>query len=304
MRRSSSAKPTSGIMISTRGSPPRGRTAQAAAHDRRAPASRRSRGTAGPGGSRACRASGSARAAGWTRLEQPLGARAAPGSARARSRSTASACRSASGRNSCSGGSSSRIVTGSPSMAREDALEVALLHRQRARRARALASSSSSARIISRTTGRRSSAMNMCSVRQRPMPSAPNSRAARARPPACRRWRARRRRRISSAQPTIGSKSSFDLRRHQRQRARRRPRRCAPSMRDHVALARTSCSPTATVRASTSMLQRLDAGDARLAHAARHDRRVRASCRRARSARPAPRSRRGCRRASSPSARG
>ena len=30
MRRSSSAKPTSGIMISTRGSPPRARTASAA----------------------------------------------------------------------------------------------------------------------------------------------------------------------------------------------------------------------------------------------------------------------------------
>ena len=31
--------------------------------------------------------------------------------------------------------------------------------------------------IIARTCGSRSSAMNMCSVRQRPMPSAPNSRA-------------------------------------------------------------------------------------------------------------------------------
>ena len=34
--------------------------------------------------------------------------------------------------------------------------------------------------IMLRTCGRRSSCMNMCSVRQRPMPSAPNSRARRA----------------------------------------------------------------------------------------------------------------------------
>ncbi|MCY1238784.1 hypothetical protein D9M72_515410 [compost metagenome] len=39
---------------------------------------------------------------------------------------------------------------------------------------------SSSARIISRMTLMRSSSKNMCSVRQRPMPSAPKERAARA----------------------------------------------------------------------------------------------------------------------------
>ena len=38
----------------------------------------------------------------------------------------------------------------------------------------------SAAMIISRTMGMRSGAKNMCSVRTRPMPSAPNSRALRA----------------------------------------------------------------------------------------------------------------------------
>ena len=48
-----------------------------------------------------------------------------------------------------------------------------------ARRARARRSSSVSAMIIARIFGWRSAAMNMCSVRHRPMPSAPNSRALR-----------------------------------------------------------------------------------------------------------------------------
>ena len=49
-----------------------------------------------------------------------------------------------------------------------------------ARRARRGAPRSSSAMIIARIFGWRSSAMNMCSVRHRPMPSAPSSRALRA----------------------------------------------------------------------------------------------------------------------------
>ena len=63
-------------------------------------ASRRSPATAGRGGSRACRASGS-----------PPGARARARAFRDRR------SRRAGGRNSCSGGSSSRIVTGSPAIA-------------------------------------------------------------------------------------------------------------------------------------------------------------------------------------------
>ena len=47
-----------------------------------------------------------------------------------RSRIRSSVACSSGGRNSCSGGSSSRIVTGSPLHRLEDALEVGLLHRQ------------------------------------------------------------------------------------------------------------------------------------------------------------------------------
>ena len=62
--------------------------------------------------------------------------------------------------------------------------------------------------IISRTTGSRSSAMNMCSVRQRPMPCAPNSRALAASSGVSAFARTFRRR-IESAQPRIVSKSSL-----------------------------------------------------------------------------------------------
>ena len=65
-----------------------------------------------------------------------------------------------------------------------------------------------SARIISWTTGSRFSPKNMCSVRQRPMPSAPRPRAriASAGLSAFARTFSRR---SSSAQPRIVSKSSF-----------------------------------------------------------------------------------------------
>ena len=77
------------------------------------------------------------------------------------------------GRNSCSGGSSSRIVTGSPFMISNSSTKSPRCI------GRSLASAlrrdfSSSARIISRTAWMRASSKNMCSVRQSPMPSAPN----------------------------------------------------------------------------------------------------------------------------------
>ena len=81
------------------------------------------------------------------------------------------------GRNSCSGGSSRRMVTGRPSM----------ISNSSTKSARCIGSSlasaarrdfSSSARIISRTAWMRSSSKNMCSVRQSPMPSAPKRTAA------------------------------------------------------------------------------------------------------------------------------
>ena len=66
---------------------------------------------------------------------------------------------------------------------------------------------SSPARIISCTTGRRSGAMNMCSVRQSPIPSAPNSRAFAASSGVSAFARTRMRRR-SSAQSRIVPKFS------------------------------------------------------------------------------------------------
>ena len=81
------------------------------------------------------------------------------------------------GRNSCSGGSSRRMVTGRPAM----------ISNSSTKSARCIGSSlasaarrdfSSSARIISRTAWMRSSSKNMCSVRHSPMPSAPKRTAA------------------------------------------------------------------------------------------------------------------------------
>ena len=88
---------------------------------------------------------------------------------------SASSC----GRNSCSGGSSRRMVTGRPAMISEDARRSPRAASAGAWRARLRAAFASSARIISRTATMRSASKNMCSVRQRPMPSAPNLRAVR-----------------------------------------------------------------------------------------------------------------------------
>ncbi len=66
-----------------------------------------------------------------------------------------------------------------PGQRLEDALEVLLLHGQQMRRAPRAAPPRPRARIIRRTQGMRSSSKNMCSVRQRPMPSAPRARATR-----------------------------------------------------------------------------------------------------------------------------
>ena len=76
-----------------------------------------------------------------------------------------------------SGGSSSRIVTGSPSIALKQTFEVGALERQAACSDASGVRLRCSTRIIFWTCGSRSSAKNMCSVRQSPMPSAPNFRA-------------------------------------------------------------------------------------------------------------------------------
>ena len=81
------------------------------------------------------------------------------------------------GKNSCSGGSSSRMVTGRPLIARKMATKSCFCTSRNSSSA-AVSVAGVSAKIMRRTTGKRSGAKNMCSVRHRPMPSAPNSRAA------------------------------------------------------------------------------------------------------------------------------
>ncbi len=107
-----------------------------------------------------------------------------------------------SGRNSCSGGSSRRTVTGRPSIAsrmptKSDSCSFAQLLERGSLLGRA-----SSARIMRCTIGRRSP-RNMCSVRHRPMPSAPNSRGLARVLAAGRRWCAPCSVRNSSAQPRM-----------------------------------------------------------------------------------------------------
>ena len=86
------------------------------------------------------------------------------------------------GRNSCSGGSSRRTVTGSPSIASRTSSKSARWTSSSSASA-SFSSSGVDARIILRTTGRRSGARNMCSVRHSPMPSAPRRRALAASSP-------------------------------------------------------------------------------------------------------------------------
>ena len=83
------------------------------------------------------------------------------------------------GRNSCSGGSSSRIVTGRPRMMRNSSTKSSrCMGRILASAARR--PSMVSATIISRMATMRPPSKNICSVRQSPMPSAPKRRAMRA----------------------------------------------------------------------------------------------------------------------------
>ena len=91
---------------------------------------------------------------------------------RATSAWPASSC----GRNSCSGGSSRRIVTGRPSIASKMPMKSCFWNGSSSARA-FFRPASSSARIIFRMATIRWSSKNMCSVRHRPIPSAPNERA-------------------------------------------------------------------------------------------------------------------------------
>ena len=109
--------------------------------------------------------------------------------------------------------------------------------------------SSFSAMIISRTTGSRSGAMNMCSVRQRPIPCAPNSRALRASSGVSAFARTRRRR-SSSAQPSTVWKSSL----MSGATSSTAPRMTSPVPPSIVIVSpsRTSCPAMRTSRASRS----------------------------------------------------
>ena len=83
------------------------------------------------------------------------------------------------GTNSCKGGSSRRTVTGWPCIAlNSPSKSLRCIGSNLASATRRPASSS--ARIISRTALMRSPSKNMCSVRQRPIPSAPNIKACAA----------------------------------------------------------------------------------------------------------------------------
>ena len=156
----------------------------------RGSASRRSPGTSARAGSRACRASGSSRAA--------------RGCGRACARR--SPAPPAGGTRAAAGRAAGSSPAGPPSPRRCPRSRTA--GTAAAGRAPRGGSPSFSARIISWTTGSRSSPKNMCSVRQRPMPSAPNSRA-RAASAGLSAFARTFSRRSSSAQPRIVWKSSF-----------------------------------------------------------------------------------------------
>ena len=114
--------------------------------------------------------------------------------------------------------------------------------------------------------------MNMCSVRQRPMPSAPNSRALAASSGVSAFARTRSRR-SSSAQSRIVPKFS-SIAGGTRRTGPMMTRPVPPSI---VITSPTlsTCSPIVTVPACASIDEPLAAGHARLAHAARDDGRVR-----------------------------
>mmetsp|Transcript_37749 Transcript_37749/g.118186 ORF Transcript_37749/g.118186 Transcript_37749/m.118186 type:complete len:299 (-) Transcript_37749:1759-2655(-) len=113
----------------------------------------------------------------------------------ARSRSHSSS----QGRNSCSGGSRRRTVTGRPSMASK--MPSKSLRCSGSSSVMAVAfSSGDCARIMRRTEARRASSKNMCSVRTRPMPWAPFLRATAA-SSGVSALASTRRRRVLSAQP-------------------------------------------------------------------------------------------------------
>ena len=188
-----------------------------------------------------------------------------------RARIRSSVASSSAGRNSCSGGSRSRIVTGRPAIASKMPSKSDCWNGS-SRSSAARRPASVSARIISCTTGSRSSPKNMCSVRQRPIPSAPNSRARAASSGVSAFARTRQAPRVvGPAEDRL--EVLVDLRRHERDLADEDAAGAAVD-RDHVALGER-LGRRAAPSAALVDRQRLAARDARLAHPARDDGRVR-----------------------------
>ena len=168
-----SPNPTSGTMISTFGFLPASDQVAGRLGDRPDLQREQARRRAARAGRRAGPASGSIRAASPPR-------RAASGRRRRRRRSRRAASASAtltassvrSGRNSCSGGSSSRMFTGSPSIASSSSVKSLRCNGNSASSA-ASRSSAVPARMTRSISDRRSP-RNMCSVRHSPMPWAPS----------------------------------------------------------------------------------------------------------------------------------
>ena len=197
--------------------------------------------------------------------------RCEPGSAAARARRSASA--RVSGRNSCSGGSSSRIVTASPSIARNIPTKSPCCIG---------ASFASAARATSLVVGEDHLAHRAAGA-PRPRTCAPSGTGRCPRRRSCARPRASSgvsafartpRRRISSAHPTTCSSSSLTCGGTSGHARRRRPRPSKPSR------VSTSPSPYRGVadpdgaRPPRSIRSDSRAGHARLPHPARDDRRV------------------------------
>ena len=122
--------------------------------------------------------------------------------------------RTRSGRNSCSGGSSRRMVIGLPGIAANRPSKSCCCSGSSSASA-ARRSGSVRAMIIARIFGWRSAAMNMCSVRHRPMPSAPCSIALSASAGVSALARTPRRR-ISSAQLEHALEARVAARLHER----------------------------------------------------------------------------------------
>ena len=175
------------------------------------------------------------------------------------------------GRNSCSGGSSRRIVTGRPLMISNSSTKSArCIGNSLATAARR--DFSSSARIISRTAWMRSSSKNICSVRHSPMPSAPNLTATRASAGVSALARTPSLRTLSAQPISVANSPDSCGSIIATLPASTWPVEPSTVMKSPCLKV---CPPAVMVRLGIVDPHRAGAGNAGLAHAARHHRRVR-----------------------------